>query len=127
MRIALSPTALLLALAAAFPALAENEDAWVVPAEQAQCLLQHRDAYLAEATPIAIIPIAKCPQTSLLAGSMEGLQNSGGISNVRTQPDRGKFDTVISYPKSELRCLTAAQIIIKDGQAYLPKKITCDK
>lgn len=108
------------------PAVAvADETSWIVTEEQARCLMEHRDGYLAQGMRVVFIPIESCPDTSVFAGALDGKQNYGGVSNVQTGPANGEFDRFITYVPSELECLDAEDIRVEDGVAYLPKTIEC--
>lgn len=73
-----------------------DEATWRVTPDQANCLVENLDAYIASGTDIVIIPIETCPFPSLSVGSLDGLENYGGISKVTTKKDETELDEVVS-------------------------------
>lgn len=115
----------LLALSVSPHAAVADETSWIVTEEQARCLIEHREGYLAQGSSVVLIRIESCPDTSAFAGALDGKQNYGGVSKVPTSPVSGGFDHLITYMPSDLECLDASDVRIEDGVAFLPKTVEC--
>lgn len=102
-----------------------DEEFWRVTADQARCLIDNVDAYIASGAEIVVIPIETCPYPSLSVENLDGLSNYGGVSKIQTKRSPSGYDDVISYTAKDLACLDRSKVRIEDESAYLPKFLNC--
>lgn len=108
------------------PAIAE-EDAWVVSAEQASCLLEHSAAYTASGSPVIIVHVASCPNPDPFAGATAGKSNYGGVGKIQSTGENTRLDDVITFTAEQFKCLTADVVRVEDVIAYIPKSDICGR
>ncbi|MBP0485209.1 hypothetical protein [Sagittula salina] len=117
---------LFLSAFAVTPAIAED-DAWVVSAEQASCILEHSTAYTASGSPVIIIHVASCPNPDPFAGATGSKSNYGGVGKIRSTGNKTRLDDVITFTAEQFKCLTADGVRVEDGIAYIPKSSACGR
>ncbi len=117
---------LFLSTFAVTPAIAED-DAWVISAEQASCLLEHSSAYTASSSPVIIIHVASCPNPDPFAGATAGKSNYGGVGKIQSTGESTRLDDVITFTAEQFKCLSADVVRFEDGIAYIPKSSACGR
>lgn len=108
------------------PAIAED-DAWVISAEQASCILEHSSAYIASGSPVIIIHVASCPNPDPFVGATAGKSNYGGVGKIQSTGEITRLDDVITFTAEQFKCLTADGVRVEGGIAYIPKSGTCGR
>ncbi|WP_065328158.1 hypothetical protein [Tritonibacter mobilis] len=103
------------------------ENAWIVSAEQASCILEHSNAYTASGSPVIIIHVASCPNPDPFAGATAGKSNYGGVSKIQSTGRNTRLDDVITFTAEQFNCLSIDGIRVEDGLAYIPKDGTCGR
>ena len=103
------------------------EDAWIVSAEQASCILEHSNAYTASGSAVIIIHVASCPNPDPFAGATAGKSNYGGVSKIQSTGRNTLLDDVITFTAEQFNCLSIDGIRVEDGLAYIPKDSTCGR
>tara|TARA_R110002049_G_scaffold95022_1_gene233578 strand:- start:3307 stop:3699 length:393 start_codon:yes stop_codon:yes gene_type:complete len=111
---------------AATPAIAAD-DAWILSAEQAFCILEHFNTYTATGSPVIIIHVASCPNPNPFAGATAGKSNYGGVSKIQSTGENTRLDDVITFTAEQFSCLTIDDVRVEDGIAYIPKSGTCGR
>lgn len=108
------------------PAVAQNNEEWVVTSDQAKCILEHSSQYLAVGSPVVIIVAPACPNPDPYVGALKQRGNTS-IGNVKTRADNSPNNTVISFTSEDFKCLSSDVIRIEGDMAYIPKRDVCDR
>jgi hypothetical protein len=102
-----------------------QSDVWRITAAQAECLISNKNGYLNLGGEVIIIPVTACPDTSLYSGSLDDMQNYGGISNIESKSDEDGLDAIITFTAKDLECLDNDDIIVSGEVAQVPRSIDC--
>ncbi len=114
---------------------ARADTAWVVTEDQARCVLDHVEDYRTKSTRIVLIQVQDCkPATNGLPLQMSDAPatgqagfNAAALPRIATTQNVTRFDTLISFAREDLACLTLDRVKMEDGVAYLPKTIDCER
>jgi hypothetical protein len=101
------------------------QETWSLLPEDATCLIDNLDGYIAADGEPIIIMLRACPIVDRTEALRSLQQNSGAQPRVRVAPDGSAIDEVIVYTQAELTCLRELSLETSGLPVLLPQA-PCD-